>query len=111
MRPPKLLLNNNFSGKPEDIYLFLGRHPKAAFGNSTGDQQMLEYTQAGVVLLSRCRYCTTTAIVSTPTDQPMDCRHQGRDSSRKAYTTKLNPRTGQSISMNNDWKRIFSLEK
>ena len=46
-RPPKLLLNNNFSGKPEDIYLFIGRHPKAAFGNSTGDQQMLEYTQAG----------------------------------------------------------------
>ena len=47
VRPPKLLLNNNFSGKPEDIYLFIGRHPEAAFGNSTGDQQMLEYTQAG----------------------------------------------------------------
>src|SRR5262249_14807575 len=50
MRPPKqmpLLLNNNFSGKAEDIYLFIGRHPKAAFGNSTGDREMLEYTQAG----------------------------------------------------------------
>ena len=47
MRPPKLLLNNNFSGKPEDIYLFIGRHPQAAFGNSTGDREMLEYTQAG----------------------------------------------------------------
>ena len=47
MREPKLLLNNDFAGKPEDIYLFLGRHPKAAFGNSTGDRQMLEYTQAG----------------------------------------------------------------
>jgi hypothetical protein len=46
MKEPKLLLNDNFSGKPEDIYLFIGRHPKAAFGNSTGDQQMLEYTQA-----------------------------------------------------------------
>ena len=34
-------------GKAENIYLFLGQHPKAAFGNSTGDQQMLEYTQAG----------------------------------------------------------------
>jgi len=52
MRPPKLLLNNNFSGKPEDIYLFLGRHPKAAFGNSTGDQQMLEYTRQAAVQLS-----------------------------------------------------------
>jgi phosphoglycolate phosphatase-like HAD superfamily hydrolase len=47
MREPKLLLNNDLAGKPEDIYLFLGRHPKAAFGNSSGDRQMLEYTQAG----------------------------------------------------------------
>jgi haloacid dehalogenase-like hydrolase len=47
VRPPKLLLNNNFSGKPEDFYLFTGRRPTAAFLNSTGDQQMLEYAQAG----------------------------------------------------------------
>src|ERR1022692_4747935 len=47
MRPPKLLLNDNLSGKPEDIYLFTGRHSKAAFGNSTGDQQMLGEPQAG----------------------------------------------------------------
>ena len=40
---PQFLLNNNFSGKAEDIYLFIGRKPEAAFGNSTGDQQMLEY--------------------------------------------------------------------
>jgi hypothetical protein len=46
MREPKVLLNDNFSGKPEDIYLFLGKRPRAAFGNSTGDRQMLEYTQA-----------------------------------------------------------------
>jgi hypothetical protein len=46
MRDPKLLLNNNGTGKPEDIYLFLGKHPKAAFGNSDGDRQM-EYTNSG----------------------------------------------------------------
>lgn len=46
VRPPKLLLNNNFFGKPEDIYLFLGHSPRAAFGNSTGDQQMLEFTKS-----------------------------------------------------------------
>ena len=27
VRPPKLLLNDDFSGKPEDICLFIGRHP------------------------------------------------------------------------------------
>ena len=47
IKTAKLLLDNDLSGKPEDIYLFLGQHPKAAFGNSNGDQQMLEYTQAG----------------------------------------------------------------
>jgi hypothetical protein len=46
MREPKLLLNNDLAGKPEDIYLFMGRHPRVAFGNSSGDRQMLEYTQA-----------------------------------------------------------------
>ena len=47
IREPKLELNNNFSGKAEDIYLFTGQRPQAAFGNSTGDQQMLEWTTAG----------------------------------------------------------------
>ncbi|HEY1654670.1 MAG TPA: hypothetical protein VGF86_06130 [Candidatus Tumulicola sp.] len=47
MKTPKLLLNNNLSGKPQDIYLFLGRRPVAAFGNSEGDRKMLEYTQNG----------------------------------------------------------------
>ena len=46
-KEPKLLLNDNNAGKPEGIHLMIGRRPYAAFGNSTGDQQMLEYTKAG----------------------------------------------------------------
>ncbi len=46
-KEPKLLLNDNFAGKPEGIHLMIGRRPHAAFGNSTGDRQMLEYTGAG----------------------------------------------------------------
>jgi phosphoglycolate phosphatase-like HAD superfamily hydrolase len=46
-KDPKLLLNDNDAGKPEGIHLMIGRRPIAAFGNSTGDQQMLEYTAAG----------------------------------------------------------------
>jgi haloacid dehalogenase-like hydrolase len=45
-KEPKLLLNDNDAGKPEGIHLMIGRRPYAAFGNSTGDQQMLEYTGA-----------------------------------------------------------------
>jgi phosphoglycolate phosphatase-like HAD superfamily hydrolase len=46
-KDPKLLLNDNNAGKPEGIHLMIGSRPLAAFGNSTGDQQMLEYTTAG----------------------------------------------------------------
>ena len=46
-KEPKLLLNDNNAGKPEGIHLMIGRRPYAAFGNSTGDRQMLEWTAAG----------------------------------------------------------------
>jgi phosphoglycolate phosphatase-like HAD superfamily hydrolase len=46
-KEPKLLLNDDKAGKPEGIHLIIGRRPQAAFGNSTGDRQMLEYTGAG----------------------------------------------------------------
>src|SRR6266567_9633392 len=46
-KEPKLLLNDNNAGKPEGIHLMIGRRPYAAFGNSPGDRQMLEYTKAG----------------------------------------------------------------
>ena len=35
------------AGKPVGIHQFIGRRPIAAFGNSDGDQQMLEWTAAG----------------------------------------------------------------
>jgi len=47
IKEPKLLLNDDHAGKPEGIHLLIGRRPVAAFGNSIGDQQMLEYTKAG----------------------------------------------------------------
>lgn len=46
-KEPKLLLNDDNAGKPEGIHMMIGRRPQAAFGNSNGDRQMLEYAQAG----------------------------------------------------------------
>jgi hypothetical protein len=45
-KEPKLLLNDNFAEKPEGIHMVIGRRPIIAFGNSTGDRQMLAYTKA-----------------------------------------------------------------
>jgi phosphoglycolate phosphatase-like HAD superfamily hydrolase len=44
---PEVLLIDDKTGKPEGINMVIGRRPYGAFGNSTGDQQMLEYTGAG----------------------------------------------------------------
>lgn len=46
-KDPTLILNDNEAGKVKGIYLMIGRRPYAAFGNTPGDQQMLEYTKAG----------------------------------------------------------------
>lgn len=43
----KMQLNNNNAGKVQDINLFIGKRPAISFGNSTGDQQMLEWANAG----------------------------------------------------------------
>jgi len=47
MRLPKLSFNNDKADKPVAINQHIGRRPIAAFGNSGGDQHMLEYTQGG----------------------------------------------------------------
>jgi phosphoglycolate phosphatase-like HAD superfamily hydrolase len=47
MRLPELNFNDDKGDKPVGINQHIGRRPIAAFGNSVGDQQMLEYTQGG----------------------------------------------------------------
>jgi phosphoserine phosphatase len=47
LRLPELNFNDDKDGKPVAINQHIGRRPIAAFGNSAGDQQMLEYAQGG----------------------------------------------------------------
>ena len=47
VRLPELNFNDDKEGKPVAINLHIGRRPIAAFGNSRGDKEMLEYTQGG----------------------------------------------------------------
>jgi phosphoglycolate phosphatase-like HAD superfamily hydrolase len=44
---PKINLVDDKAGKPVGIQRFIGRRPILAFGNSDGDQQMLQWTAAG----------------------------------------------------------------
>lgn len=43
---PDVMIDVIDSGKPEAIHLFIGQRPIAAFGNSGGDADMLEYVSA-----------------------------------------------------------------
>jgi len=47
VRLPALNFNDDKGDKPVGINQHIGRRPIAAFGNSVGDQQMLEYAQSG----------------------------------------------------------------
>jgi phosphoglycolate phosphatase-like HAD superfamily hydrolase len=109
-KEPKLLLNDNFAGKPEGIHLMIGRRPQAAFGNSTGDQQMLEYTTAGdgarlgmLVLhddaTREYAYGPAQGLPDTTVGTFTQALYD--EAKRKGWTV---------ISMKNDWKRIFPFE-
>src|SRR5579871_1805235 len=47
VRLPELNFNDDKADKPVGINQHIGRRPIAAFGNSRGDEEMLEYTQGG----------------------------------------------------------------
>ena len=47
MRLPEIDFIDDKEGKPVGIHKFIGRRPIAAFGNSDGDLQMLQWTAAG----------------------------------------------------------------
>ena len=111
MRPSKMLLNDDFSGKPEDIYLFIGRHSKAAFGNSTGDQQMLEYAQAGggAPLMMIVLHDDAQREYAYGPAQGLPDTKVGTFT--QALYDEAKSKGWFVISMKNDWKRVFAFEK
>jgi hypothetical protein len=109
-KEPKLLLNDDNAGKPEGIHLMIGRRPYAAFGNSTGDRQMLEYTGAGagarlmmLVLHDDAQreyaYGPAQGLPDTKVGTFTQALHD--EAMKKGWTV---------ISMKNDWKKIFTFE-
>ncbi|MFZ1640058.1 MAG: HAD family hydrolase [Candidatus Contendobacter sp.] len=109
-KEPKLLLNDNNAGKPEGIHLMIGRRPYAAFGNSTGDRQMLEYTKAGdgARLAMLVLHDDATREYAYGPAQGLPATKVG------TFTQALYDEAKKDgwivISMKNDWKRIFAFE-
>ena len=107
LKNPKLVLNDNGPGKAQGIQLIIGRRPNAAFGNSTGDQQMLEYTKggSGVRLAMLVLHDDSTREYAYGPAQGLPASKVG------TFTQALYDEAKKSnwvvISMKNDWKTIF----
>lgn len=109
-KEPKMLLNDNNAGKPEGIHLMIGRRPYAAFGNTSGDREMLEYTKAGTG--------TRLSMLVLHDDAAREYAYgpaKGLPATKVgAFTQALYDEAGTQgwvvISMKNDWKRIFAFD-
>lgn len=104
LRLPEVNFIDDGPGKPEGINQFIGRRPLAAFGNSDGDEQMLEWTAAG----SGPRFM----LLVHHTDPVREYAYD-----RKSKVGKLDKALDEAnakgwtvVSMKDDWKTIFAFQ-
>jgi hypothetical protein len=107
---PKLMLNNNAAGKPEGIHLMIGRRPNASFGNSTGDEQMLEYTDAGDGARLSMLVLHDDAIREYAYGPAQGLPDTKIGTFSPALYAEAKKKNWTVVSMKNDWKKIFSFE-
>ncbi len=101
MKLPEINFIDDKDGKPVGIQSHIGRRPIAAFGNSDGDLQMLQWTAAG----SGARFCLYVHHTDAEREWAYDRQsHIGQldkgldEAAAKGWTV---------VSMKDDWKTIF----
>jgi len=105
MRIPQIDFIDDKEGKPVGIQMHIGRRPIAAFGNSDGDLQMLQWTGAG----SGKRFCLYVHHTDADREWAYD-RDSGvgrldkglQEAKAKGWTV---------VDMKKDWKSVFPFEK
>jgi len=103
-RLPELDFIDDKDGKPVGIHKFIGRRPIAAFGNSDGDLQMLQWTAAG----DGARFMMYVHHTDAEREWAYDREsHVGRldkgldEANEKGWTV---------VNMKNDWKKIYPFD-
>ncbi len=110
MREPKPFFVDDGPGKAIGINMFIGKRPHAAFGNSDGDQQMLEWTQAGdgARLMMLVHHDDAAREYAYGPGGGLPDTHVGAFSD--ALMTEANKNSWRVISMKDDWKRIYAFD-
>jgi phosphoserine phosphatase len=105
VRLPEINFINDKAEKPVAINHHIGRRPIAAFGNSDGDLQMLQWTAAG----EGARFCLYVHHTDAEREWAYD---------RKSHIGRLDKGLDEAyaqgwtiIDMKKDWNRVFAFDK
>lgn len=95
------------AGKPVGIHEFIGRRPIAAFGNSDGDEAMLEYTT-----IKNPRPSLGVIIHHTDADREYAYDAHPKSSGKLVEALRDAPRRGWVVvDMKRDWRQMFPPRK
>jgi phosphoserine phosphatase len=105
VRLPEINFIDDKAGKPVGIQQHIGRRPIAAFGNSDGDLQMLQWTAVGAG--------PRLMLLVHHTDAEREWAYD-----RKSHVGRLDKALDEAqakgwtvVDMKSDWKRVFAFEK
>jgi phosphoglycolate phosphatase-like HAD superfamily hydrolase len=104
MRLPEIDFIDDGPGKPVGIQKFIGRRPVAAFGNSDGDHQMLQWTAAGEGLrfMLLVRHTDAEREWAYDRQSPIGRLDKALDEAQSRGWTV--------VDMKKDWKRVFPFQ-
>ena len=110
VRLPEVNFNDDKGGKPVAINQHIGRRPIAAFGNSDGDREMLEYTQDG----SGARFELLVLHDDAAREYAYGPANGLPNVALGAFTQSLYDQSKKNswtvVSMKNDWNRVFAFD-
>jgi len=107
---PALFFVDDKAGKPVGINMMIGRRPQAAFGNSSGDQQMLEWTTggAGARLGMLVLHDDAQREYAYGPAAGLPATHVGTFT--QPLYDEAKAKGWMVISIKDDWKRVFAFE-
>lgn len=111
MREPKLFLMDDGPGKAVGIDTFIGQRPFAAFGNSGGDREMLEWTGAGNGARLMMLVLHDDPVREYAYGPAEGLPNTDVGTFPQSLADEANAKGWVIISMKNDWNRIFKFEE